>query len=208
MECATALGLSGAVDEQDLDQDAVRDGEAGGKPNFQARIGLSYPLGDRRFSLGLWYFSSSEEVAEPIGGRTSFDGRVAGVDFEVPLGDRLGVRGESWKGSNLSDVRGGVGQSVNVETGEAIDSWGGWIELGGELLPSYQAFVGYTLDNPDDDEVPEEGRTRNGAVYVTNRFTLGSGFTIGVDLLRWRTEYRGLPDGSNNRINTYLIYSF
>jgi len=205
---AGALGLSGAVDQQDLDADGVRDGEAAGMPSFQARIGLSYPIGARRLSLGLWGFSSSEELAEPIAGRASFDGRAIGIDFEVPLGARLLVRGESWNGSNLSDVRGGIGQSVNPLTGREIDSRGGWIELGGGPAPSYQAFLGYTLDKPDDGQVPDAGRTRNTAVYLANRFTLSGGFTVGIEVLRWRTEYQGLPEGSDNRLNAYLVYGF
>lgn len=204
---AGAFGLSGAVDQQDLDADGVRDGEAAGKPNYQARIGLSYPTAAKRLSLGIWGFSSSEEVAKPIAGRASFDGRAVGMDFEMPLGARLLVRGESWTGSNLSDVRGGIGQSVNLLTGEEIDSRGGWIEVGGDLAPNYQAFVGYTLDRPDEEQVPAGGRTRNTAAYLANRFTL-SKFTIGFDVLRWRTEYQGLPEGLDNRVNAYLISSF
>lgn len=205
---AGALGLSGAVDQQDLDTDGMRDGEAAGTPNWQSRVGLSYPLGARRLSLGLWGFSSSEELSEPVAGRASFDGAAIGVDFEMPFGASLLVRGEAWKGSNLSDVRGGIGQSVNPLTGEEIDSRGGWIEVGGNLAPSYQAFLGYTLDRPDDGQVPVGGRTLNTAVYLANRFTLSDRFTTGIDLLRWRTEYQGLPDGLDNRLNAYLIYSF
>lgn len=205
---AGAFGLSGAVDQQDLDADGVRDGEAAGRPNLQSRIGLSYPIGARRLSLGLWGSSSTEELSEPIAGRASFDGRAIGIDFEVPLGARLLARGEGWKGRNLSDVRGGIGQAVNPLTGEEIDSRGGWVEVGGDFTPTYQAFLGYTLDKPDDGHVPAGGRTRNTAVYLANRFTLSSDFTIGIDVLRWRTEYQGLPEGSDNRLNAYLIYTF
>jgi hypothetical protein len=205
---AGALGLTGAVDQKDLDADGVRDGEAAAMPNYQARIGMSYPIGAKRLSLGLWGYSSSEKLGRPIAGDTSFDGHAIGIDFEVPLGARFMMRGEGWTGSHLGDVRGGIGQSVNPLTGEEIDSRGGWIEVGGELPSSYQAFLGYTIDRPDNEQIPSGGRTRNSAVYLANRFTFSSKFTIGLDVLRWRTEYQGLPEGLDNRLNAYLIHSF
>jgi hypothetical protein len=205
---AGALGLTGGVDQKDLDADGIRDGEATGMPNYQARLGLSYPLGAKRLSVGLWGFSSNEEVTNPIAGRTSFDGQVVGLDFEVPLGARFLIRGESWTGSNLSDVRGGIGQSVNLTTGEEIDSRGGWIEAGGNVVSKYQAFIGYTLDRPDAEQIPVGGRTRNTAFYLANRFSLSSKLMLGLDVLRWRTEYRGVPEGVDNRFNAYVIHSF
>jgi hypothetical protein len=31
---------------------------------------------------------------------------------------------------------------------------------------------------------------------------------MGLDVLRWRTEFQGLAPGSDNRLNAYLVYSF
>ena len=118
------------------------------------------------------------------------------------------VRGEAWTGSNLADVRGGIGQGINRASGRGIDSTGGWIEAGGDVTSRYSLFGGYTIDSPDDDTVPTGGRTENSAWFIANRFSAGRPLVVGVDFLHWRTRYRGLPDGTDNRINTYVTYSF
>src|SRR5579862_9182347 len=51
----SATGLTGAVDAQDLDNNAYRDGEESGKPNFQGRIGYAQPL---------WVSRSEEHTSE------------------------------------------------------------------------------------------------------------------------------------------------
>jgi hypothetical protein len=206
---ATAgIGLTGAVDQQDLDADGIRDGEASALPNVQGRLGITYPLGTRRLGVGAWAHGAWEEVTAPIAGETRFDSHTAGVDLEVPLGRRAMFRGEVWTGSNLSDVRGGIGQGINRTTGEGIDSQGGWGEISTDVTPRYSIFAGYTIEAPDAEQVPASGRTRNSAWYLGNRFSAGRPFVVGIDYLRWETEYRGLPSGTDNRVNLYFTYNF
>jgi hypothetical protein len=205
---AFAAGLTGAVDQLDLDTDGIRDGEAGGIPTLQGRVGVSYPLGTRRLVGGLWAHGSRQEVATPVAGETRFSSHAFGGDLEIPLGARGVFRGEAWSGSNLPDIRGGIGQGVNRATGAGIDSTGGWAEIGGDLVRWYGLSAGYTVDSPDADVVPAGGRTRNSAWYIANRLTAGRPFVVGLDYLRWRTEYRDAPSGTDNRINAYATYSF
>lgn len=87
-------------------------------------------------------------------------------------------------------------------------SRGGWVEVGGDLAARYALFAGVTADAPDEDDLPAGGRSWNGAWYLVNRFSAGRPFVLGADYLRWRTEYRGLPDGTDNRVNIYAIYNF
>ena len=205
---AGGIGLTGAVDQQDLDENGVRDGEDAAVPNVQGRIGLSYPVGTRRFAAGVWGMGLREELGVPVAGKTRFSGHAIGVDAELPIGKRAVVRGEAWTGANLSDVRGGVGQGINRATGATIDSRGGWIEAGADLTRRYSAFAGYTVDSPDDGDVPVSGRTKNSAWFVVNRFPFGRPLTFGIDYLRWTTEYRAAPRGTDNRLNAYVTYNF
>lgn len=202
------VGLTGAVDQLDLDEDGIRDGEAAGVPNVQGRVGLTYPVGTRRLAVGAWAHRAQLETTGVIAARNDFGSHAIGIDAEVPLGRRFVVRGEAWTGSNLSDVRGGIGQAVNRATGRSIDSHGGWVEIGGDLAPRYAVFGGITTDRPDVGDLPQGGRSQNGAWYIVNRFNAGRPFVIGADYLRWRTEYVGLPEGTNNRVNAYVTYNF
>lgn len=206
---AIGAGLTGAVDGQDLDGDNVRDGEAAALPNVQARVALSYQAAaSRRGSAGLWGHVARQQVSVPVAGETDFGSHAIGVDVEVPLGRRAVVRGEAWTGRNLSDVRGGIGQSINRATGGEIGSRGGWVEVGGDLTVRYSLVVGYTIDAPDAGDVPAGGRTRNAAWFIVNRWNAGRPVGFGVDYLRWRTEHRGSPDGTDNRVNAYATYTF
>lgn len=201
-------GLSGAVDSQDLDGDGVRDGEAAAVPNAQARFGLSYPAaGMRRFNIGFWGHLARQQISTPIAGETRFGSHSAGLDYEIPIGTRALFRGEVWTGRNLSDVRGGIGQAVDRDRGREIASKGGWAEIGGNITNRYAIFAGFTVDSPDEDDVPAGGRTRNGAWFIVNRWNAGP-LVLGVDYLHWTTRFNDAPRGINNRFNAYIVYSF
>lgn len=198
------IGLTGAIDGKDLDGDGVRDGDDSSLPHFQARLGFR----GARWNLGLWGHYGQEETTLPIAGETDFDSLSVGLDFKFGLSERVTFQGELWSGSNLSDVRGGIGQGINTATGQEIDSEGGWLELGVQLNKVYSIYGGATLDDPDDDDLAAGGRTENRSWYLVNRFRVGQPFLIGVDYLRWTTEYLGLEDGTDNRWNLYLVYNF
>lgn len=202
-----AAGLTGAVDAQDLDADEVRDGEAAAVPHLQARIGIQSHEKDR-WSLGVWGHAGRMETTAPVGGKTHFDSSSFGLDYRYALGERIDLQGEVWTGEGLGDFRGGVGQSINVQTGELISSSGGWLEIGAELGRSYALFAGYTVDDPDDDDVPQRGRTQNRAWYLAQRLRFGKPFLVGLEYLRWTTEHQGLPAGVDNRFNLFVTYNF
>ncbi len=198
------IGLTGAIDRKDLDGDGVRDGDDSSLPNLQTRFGFN---GDR-VKIGLWGHRGWEETTTTIAGEDQFTSYSVGVDYTLDLGERVQLKGELWSGSNLSDFRGGIGQGINRSTGEEIDSEGGWVELGVKLTEIYSVYGGFTLDDPEDSDLPAGGRTENRSWYLVNRFRLAPSFLVGIDFLHWTTEFKGLADGTDNRTNLYLTYNF
>ena len=182
----------------------MRDGDDASIPQLQARLGWR----GSRFKVGLWGHRGWEETTTLIAGENEFTSYSVGLDYFVSLSERLQLKGEIWSGSNLSDVRGGIGQGINRSTGEEIDSEGGWLELGLKLSDTYSIYGGLTLDDPEDADLPMGGRTENRAWYLVNRFRFTGSFLLGIDFLRWTTEYKGLADGTDNRTNLYLTYNF
>ncbi|HEX2123795.1 MAG TPA: hypothetical protein VHL59_19370, partial [Thermoanaerobaculia bacterium] len=203
----SAAGLTGAVDELDLDGDAVRDGEASALPNLQARLGFDSSRKDF-WTVGVWGLRGWQQTNRAFGGERRFVSSVIGADYKLALGKRTRLQGEAWLGEALGDYRGGIGQSVNTTTGEEISSRGGWLELGFDATPYSTLYLGYTVDDPDDDDLLANGRTRNSAWYITNRFRFGAPFQIGIEYLRWTTRHRGLARGVDNRFDLYAIYNF
>lgn len=204
------LGLTGAIDAKDLDNDGVRDGETSAKPNLQARIGFAHPLWSQqsKVSLGVSGHYGWDETVRLVGGRNDFRSQSLNVDYNLALHDRVAIQGEAWLGRNLSDVRGGVGQGINTALGTEIRSRGGWAELALKLNKYYSIYPGYTMDDPTDRDIANQGRVKNRAWYIVHRFRPGGPFLVGIDYLRWTTDYKGLERGTDNRVNLYLQYNF
>jgi hypothetical protein len=205
-----AAGLMGAIDAQDLDNNGYRDGEESGRPNAQARVGYAHSswVKDQRASLGASGLLGWVDTSRPIAGRTNFHSQLANIDYTLPLTSRLSLRGEGWWGRNLGDIRGGVGQSINLTNGREIRARGGWSELGLKVSRYWSFYPGYTMDDPVDADIPSGGRTRNRAYYFGNRITPGGNFLLGFDYLRWLTDYKGFLRGADNRINIFMQYNF
>jgi hypothetical protein len=197
------IGATGAVSPLDADGNGIRDGEAAVVPNFQGRV--SYDT--EAFTLGAWSHYGRMHTDVLFGTKQDFNSYSYGTDFDFRVHPRVRVRGEAWAGSNLGDMRGGIGQFWNAATGREIDSRGGWAEVGLQSGP-HGLFAGYTVDDVTNQHVGVGGRTENRAWYLTNRFDLADPLTLGVDYIHWRTHFKDQPHGTDNRINLYLIYGF
>jgi hypothetical protein len=212
-------GLTGAVDSQDLDDNGVRDGEASGLPNFQARAEYAAPIGTDRWSIGVSGLDGSQKTATPVGGATEFHPRAVAADLRLPLRPWLTIQGEGWSGRNLADFRGGIAQSLNTDPasaayGREIESHGGWIEAGVRVARDWTLTPGYTIDDPDDGNLSagtaqaDAGRTRNDASYLNTRWQPDSALLVGLDLLNWKTDYKTFASGDDRRLDLYVQYSF
>lgn len=197
------IGLTGAVDGQDTDGNGIRDGEASTLPHFQGRIGYN----SSNVIVGVWSHYARFRTDTTYAGRNDFQGYSYGADFDFRFTPEISLRGEVWAGSNLSDVRGGIGQAFNTVTGREIDSRGGWLEVGLRKGP-YAFSTGYTMDDPRNSQLGSEAPTENRAWYLTNRFNIAQPLTLGVDYMYWWTHYKDLAKGTDNRVNLYLIYGF
>lgn len=204
LDAALALGQTGAVDRKDLDGNGVLDGSEAMQPFVQARVGLAL----NKIKAGAWFHRGAEETATPVGGDSSFTSSVVGVDASVPLGSRLSIEGEGWSGSNLSDIRGGIGQGINLETGEEISSSGGWAHLAVRPAEGWKLFAGAMIDAPEEDDVPEGGRTRNQALYLVGHYRPWKKFQAGLEYINWKTEYKGLEAGTANRVDLHFTYYY
>ena len=226
---AGAAGLTDGVDPADLDNNGVRDGEASGRPNTQLRAGYSRPTSartvgtsagsagvgaERKWSVGLSGLYAWHETATPIAGKDTFRTRAVALDYKLPLWKRISIQGEAWTGQNLPDFRGGINQGVNTTSGEEIASRGGWLEVGFKAGKSFLISPGYSIDDPRDRDVPagttqaNAGRVQNRAWFVSNRWQPDPSFMVGIDFLRWITDYKAFESGVDNRVNAYFQYIF
>jgi hypothetical protein len=188
--------------------DGVRDGEEAAVPNLQARLAWGRQLGAGRLEVGAWGHLAREEVTTPVAGETELESSSVGVDWSVPVGAGLTLRGELWTGQNLSDFRGGIGQGVNRARGEEIASRGGWAELGWKPGGRYSLYGGATADDPDDDDLAAGDRAENRTWYLVQRLDFHPALRLGLDFIHWTTDYIGLDEGEANRLDLYAVYTF
>jgi hypothetical protein len=221
VDAAVAAGPTGAVDNQDLDKDGERDGAASALPFVQGRIGVTADTWVEKETVraGAWGYYAREDTRGAIAGHREFESWVAGFDASLPLTSRLRVEGEAWMGTNLSDLRGGIGQGVNTFTGEEIESMGAWAQIAARVHSQWTTYAGASVDDPKDEDVPSVsdvtpetlssvGRTRNWTVFASGRYRPWTPFQIGLEYYYWVTEYNGLGDGVDNRLDLHFSYIF
>jgi hypothetical protein len=200
-----SVGLTGAIDNQDADNNGAADGEASQMPNIQGRVGFNSANGKVFAGASGHYARMHTDSA--VAGRTDFDSHSYGGDVDLRFTSQVTVRAEVWRGKNLSDFRGGIGQSFNASTGEEIKSVGGWVEVALRSGP-YGFSTGYTTDDPEDGLVPTGGAIGNSAWYVTNQIRIAAPVVLGIDYLYWRTSFKAASQGTDNRVNAYLTYTY
>lgn len=202
-EIKAALGLTGAVNNEDIDATAgERDGLDSGVPHLQLRARTRpFELVEKKPSeIGLWGHFGRTETDAAFAGEKRFDTWSAGCDVMVPLCNAFTLRGEGWIGENLGDIRGGMGQTINTELGREIGSAGGWAELIWAVTGKTKFHVGAALDDPKNEDLSltlaNANRRRNASAYCGTAVDWDSGVRTGLDVTYWQSEYTG-ADGTN-----------
>ncbi len=214
VDLQVAAGQEGARTNADLDNDSNLDGDLSA-PQLQGRIGLALQHWVKEpITVGLWSVKGSQRLVllstlpQPVSGKKNFNTFAAGADFSIPITSFLKVQGEVWQGRNLADLRGGIGQEIDIRTGTELRSKGGWAELLVKPLPFWRVAIGAGVDDPDPDDVQQRGqRSKNRVAWVGNLFTVGA-FSVGLDYSRWRTEWVRLNPGLANRFSLSLVFTF
>lgn len=189
-----------AVEPFDTDFDA---GERSGRPSLQGRARARWTAGDRQGELGVgvhhgWLRNAANALVSSV---------VVGVDALVPLGNRLTLRGEWYRGRAARGLGGGgIGQGLTTD-GRAVRDAGGWAQL--EATPSARLSLGAGcgVGDPDDDQPLPAGRLRNRscASFVTVR--PGGPVFASLGWRGTRTRYRG-GDRSNRHLNLAAGFEF
>jgi len=209
----TAIGLQGAINNQDLDAGAPpftsteRDGFDAGYPNFEIR-GAWTSAGERKIVVGVWGYIGGNETDTAFGGNNDFLSAMAGADFTVPIGPKFVVRGEVWWAQAGGDIRANMGQTINTATGEEIAGWGGWIELKYLHNDRWNFYGGTSVDDPDNGDLPATGFSEGFTAYLGVVRTWTKTFRTGVDATFWETLYANDTRGNAVRFDFYAVMDF
>ena len=214
-----ALGLTGAINNQDLDAAVMpptftstdRDGFDSGAPHVQLRAAYA---GDgwvegKGWVVGVGAAIATLETDTSFGGNTDFTSWAVSFDFFVPITQALLVKGEWWFGQGLGDFRGTIGQFINSATGNEIEGWGGWTELQYAHSDRWAFHMGGTVDDPSNGDVPAGSPELNFTFYGGVRRQWSNRLKSGFDVIFWETQYAGATQlGNMVRFNFYTSVDF
>jgi hypothetical protein len=155
-------------------------------------------------------------------GEEEFDSNIPGIvrvnehrktwslnaDVRIPITDRLGFQGEFFTGENLGAFLGGIGQGMDRVTLEDISSTGGWCEIWYDWTSRFHSHVGYSIDDPDNDDVSAGGRIYNRFYFVNFVYDITKNFIAGIEISDWDTHYQDLLPGESLRTEFVMKYGF
>ena len=154
------------------------------------------------------------------------------VSLAIPLGDYFAINGEWYSGANLDGwYTGGAGQGwVMTDDGdrEPLETTGGWAEIMIKPSDSLKFYVGYGMDDPNDDQLEDgiiepgyvgssgnQGITKNSMMYANVWYNVNSATMISFEYMQMTTEYEladedGLDwdDGEADRYTLSFWYIF
>lgn len=170
----------------------------------QARVDWGAPEHPGLVSVG---YHTGRVNFEPGTTRTSW---AVGGMVRVPIGSRLGFRGEYFHGEVLRGLGGGgIGQGIGP-TGEPVYTSGGWGQLNLQATPRLLIGVGAGIDDPTESFVlPVEGRFMNETAEAHAHWRPAGPLVLGLEWRRTTTTY-ALTTGrvTNNHLNLALGFEF
>lgn len=148
-------------------------------PTRRVEVGVSGLIGQVRTST-----AATRVLATTAG---------VGVDLTANLTDRMGVKTEFYKGQAMGSYFGGSGQSVNLETFQAIRSLGGWAEAWYYLTPCLHTHWGAGIDDPRDGDVGNNQRQQNQFAFGNIIWDVTKNLQLGFEVSRYDTLWN-LPN--------------
>jgi len=133
----------------------------------------------------------------------------ANIDVRVPITARFGVQGECQVGENLGAFLGGIGQGVDPTFFNTIRDAGGWIELWYDWTACLHSHVGYSVDDPNNNDLHSAAqRSYNQFYYGNLTYDLTKNFLVGVEVSSWKTLYVDRLPGDSVRCEFVAKYGF
>ena len=188
-------------------------GEDSGLPSFQGRASLSFPfLADKKATFGAsGHYAQEEYDTDATGRNLKADSWSANLDMDLPILSWLAVKGEMFTGQNLDAYLGGIGQGVVVANGHLteIQGTGGWIATSLGPWGPWSFNVGCSGEFINDSDVTSAtARTCNSTIFGNAIYKINANTTVGLEVSRWLTKYKGEDPGDSLRVQTSFIYSF
>ena len=200
---------------EDLDGGTFEDGADADWPTAQFSVALHQKLwAEKPAKLAFGGHYGRETVDEAVSNAVvsadvkDYDSWSAQGSIFLPLTKQLAVQGNFWKGANLDTYFGGIGQGVNVALGEEIEAQGGWAQLLWDPTDKLAIGLGYSVDDPDDEDLAEGRPSKNEQIFGNVAYKLTPAVTAMAEYAHMTTDYFGRDEAVNDRVQLAMKYAF
>ena len=186
--------------------DTSDDGTDAAIPSVQGQLDINHSFESgaslRMGVSGLWGQMKAETS---LGNSETYESWAVNGHFMMALNQNLGVSGEAYTGVNLGGYMGGI---INASTIDGVNSTGGWGAMWFKPVSKVKLSAGYGLDNPDDEDLNFNQRTKNQCIYGNINVTVVPQVTIGLEVAQWETTYQDNEAVESIRAQTSFILNF
>ena len=179
-------------------QRTAQAGERSSQPGFGARVAWTYNLFGHPATFGAaGYYSRQDWVIDH-----HIDGWAGMTDWDIPIGSRVSVSGEYYRGLAVGGFGGGVGRSVLYSDNNfgpatqvrGLQSEGGWAQLKVRATSKLEFNGAYGLDSPFAEYLRDfsDGQNYLGPPLSQNRSGMINFIYRPRSNLLFSTEYRRL----------------
>lgn len=200
---------------EDLDGGTFDDGADADWPTAQFNVALHQKLWTEKSArLAFSGHYGRETVDESVSNAVvaadaqDFDSWSAQGSVFLPICKQLAVQGNLWKGENLDTYFGGIGQGVNMALGREIEAQGGWAQLLYDPTDKLSFGLGYSVDDPKDEDVAEGKPSKNESIFGNVAYKVTAAVTALAEYAHMTTDYLGRDDAQNDRVQVAMKYAF
>jgi hypothetical protein len=191
-----------------VDNDGQIDEYTASAPNFHGSVVLKPRLLTDRQSVFTVSGFYGREKLNGTDNPGDYESWLIHGGAQLPLSQRFTLQGIAWKGANLDNHLGGIGQGIDAIIGTEVSTHGGWGQIVYNLTKSTRTSVGYGIEDPKDENLSGDARTRNDRIFTNFFYNVNDRTTFGVEYSFLRTNYAVSQDMRNHRVNFAVQYRF
>lgn len=182
--------------------DGQNSGEDYGFPVLMGRLAYGFAGGgEKKATVGMSGVWGKEEVDGLV---DDADQYALGLDLDLPISDKVSLKGEIQSGKNTDTYM--FGEGINLTTGNEISGTGAW----GQILYRIDErflFTGYLgIDDIDGGELNNGDREGNTVIAANIRYDFLKVCAVGFEYEHFDTQYKGISDKTADLFWFTFIY--